>query len=402
MLEGASQRRARRSQPQHGRPARRRPRSAGPRPSATTGAPPAPTTRPPPRRPPQSPSRPPPSARRQPRCRRPWPSPSRPRSRLPPWSPRPPCPARSRAGGPTPSSAPSIRRKPPVRSGTACVRRAPELAAFQPRITRLDREGQPTLWRLRADRSRRRRRGQGALRRGARPQHPLPAERRRRRERRVTPAAAAATAARGHRRPLRPALTAAEAATWRATPPLGAILFGRNIEDPDQLRALVADIRTELGEEAPILVDQEGGRVARLRAAALAGIPPRRRLRRPAARRVRGAVRANAALLGLACRDAGFDVVCAPVLDLRLPGQHEIIGDRAFAADPAEVARLGRASVLGLQEAGCVPVDQAHPRPWPRRRRQPPGAAARRRQPRRAGAGLRPLRRRSPTPAPGR
>ena len=53
---------------------------------------------------------------------------------------------------------------------------------------------------------------------------------------------------------------------------------------------------------------------------------------------------------------AGFDVVCAPVLDLRLPGQHEIIGDRAFAADPAEVARLGRASVLGLQEAGCVPV----------------------------------------------
>jgi beta-N-acetylhexosaminidase len=153
-----------------------------------------------------------------------------------------------------------------------------------------------------------------------------------------------------------PALSPLEAETWRETPPLGAILFSRNIENPDQLRALVADIRTELGEEAPILVDQEGGRVARLRAphwpefpaAAAFGDLPRDGSEE--------AVRANAALLGLACRDAGFDVVCAPVLDLRLPGQHEIIGDRAFASDPAEVVRLGRASVLGLQEAGCVPV----------------------------------------------
>jgi beta-N-acetylhexosaminidase len=152
------------------------------------------------------------------------------------------------------------------------------------------------------------------------------------------------------------AISALEAATWREAPPLGAILFGRNIEDPAQLRALVADIRTELGEEAPILVDQEGGRVARLRAphwpefraAAAFGDLPRDGSE--------AAVRANAALLGLSCREAGFDVVCAPVLDLRLPGQHEIIGDRAFASDPAEVARLGRAAVLGLQEAGCVPV----------------------------------------------
>jgi beta-N-acetylhexosaminidase len=149
-----------------------------------------------------------------------------------------------------------------------------------------------------------------------------------------------------------PALTAKEVALWRLAPPLGAILFARNIQDPEQLRRLTADIRAELGEGTPILVDQEGGRVARLRpphwpafppAAAFEGLPEE-------------AVRANAALLGLACHDAGFDVVCAPVLDLRLPGQHDIIGDRAFAEDPAEVARLARAWVLGLQEAGCVPV----------------------------------------------
>jgi beta-N-acetylhexosaminidase len=153
-----------------------------------------------------------------------------------------------------------------------------------------------------------------------------------------------------------PAISALERETWRETPPLGVILFGRNIENPDQLRTLVADIRTELGQGAPILVDQEGGRVARLRAphwpefpaaAAFGDLP------RDASEE---AARANAALLGLACRDAGFDVVCAPVLDLRLPDQHEIIGDRAFGADPAKVARLGRAWVLGLQEAGCVPV----------------------------------------------
>jgi beta-N-acetylhexosaminidase len=152
------------------------------------------------------------------------------------------------------------------------------------------------------------------------------------------------------------ALTAEEAETWRGAPPLGAILFSRNVRDPAQLRALVSDIRTELGEGAPVLVDQEGGRVARLRAphwpdfpaaAAFGGLP------RDASEE---AARANAALLGLACRDAAFDVVCAPVLDLRLPGRHEIVGDRAFGPDPAEVARLGRAWVLGLQEAGCVPV----------------------------------------------
>ena len=152
------------------------------------------------------------------------------------------------------------------------------------------------------------------------------------------------------------ALTAAEAETWRETPPLGAILFSRNVESPAQLRALVSDIRAELGECAPVLVDQEGGRVARLRAPHWPEFPAAAAFGELPRDGSEEAARANAALLGLACRDVGFDVVCAPVLDLRLPDQHEVIGDRAFASDPAAVARLGRAWVLGLQEAGCVPV----------------------------------------------
>lgn len=147
-------------------------------------------------------------------------------------------------------------------------------------------------------------------------------------------------------------LTAAEAALMRASPPAGLILFARNVADPTQLRTLTHAARDLLGPDLPILIDQEGGRVARLRpphwpafpaAAQFEGLPE-------------AAARANAALLGLTCRAMGLDVVCAPVLDLRLPGAHQVIGDRAFAADPEEVARLGRAWIAGLHDAGCIPV----------------------------------------------
>ena len=149
-----------------------------------------------------------------------------------------------------------------------------------------------------------------------------------------------------------PRLTAEEAALWRKYPPLGAILFARNIQGPAQLRALTNDIRDVLGAAAPILIDQEGGRVARLK-------PPQWEAF-PAAARFEGqpevAQRANAYMLGAMCRAAGLDVVCAPVLDLRLPGAHQVIGDRAFSAEPDEIARLGVACIAGLQAAGCIPV----------------------------------------------
>ncbi|MGG5808508.1 beta-N-acetylhexosaminidase [Falsiroseomonas sp. CW058] len=148
------------------------------------------------------------------------------------------------------------------------------------------------------------------------------------------------------------ALTAEEAALFRRCRPLGAILFRRNVESPAQLCALTAALREELGGDAPILVDQEGGRVARLRPPHWAEHPV------PAAFEGLDSVaaEANAALLGTACAEAGLDVVCAPLLDLRLPGAHEVIGDRAFSAAPAEVARLGAAWVRGLHAAGCIPV----------------------------------------------
>jgi beta-N-acetylhexosaminidase len=149
-----------------------------------------------------------------------------------------------------------------------------------------------------------------------------------------------------------PGLTADEAALFRRHRPLGVILFRRNVLDPVQLAALTAAIREELGEGAPILIDQEGGRVARLRPPHWTAFPP------PASFEggPEAAAEANAAILGAECAAVGLDVVCAPLLDLRLPGAHDVIGDRAFSADPAEVARLGGAWVRGLQSAGCIPV----------------------------------------------
>lgn len=148
------------------------------------------------------------------------------------------------------------------------------------------------------------------------------------------------------------ALTAEEAALFRRHRPLGAILFRRNVESPAQVAALAAALREELGAEAPILVDQEGGRVARLRPPHWTAFPT------PASFEggPEAAAEANAALLGAECAAVGLDVVCAPCLDLRIPGAHAVIGDRAFSADPAEVARLGAAWVRGLHSAGCVPV----------------------------------------------
>ncbi|MDB5372022.1 MAG: beta-N-acetylhexosaminidase [Belnapia sp.] len=143
-----------------------------------------------------------------------------------------------------------------------------------------------------------------------------------------------------------------EVALFRATPPLGIILFARNIADPAQVRGLTASIRDLLGEATPILVDQEGGRVARLRPPHWPEFPPAARFEALPPE----AARANAALHGMICREAGFDVVCAPVLDLRLDGAHAVIGDRAFSEDPEEVARQGLAWAEGLQQAGCIPV----------------------------------------------
>jgi beta-N-acetylhexosaminidase len=149
-----------------------------------------------------------------------------------------------------------------------------------------------------------------------------------------------------------PLLTGQEVALLQRFQPVGIILFARNVAHPAQLRALTRDVRNILGADAPILVDQEGGRVARLRPPYWEAFPPAMAFEGAAA----PAVAANATLLGAACLAEGLDVVCAPVLDLRVPGAHGVIGDRSFSGDPVEVARLGAAWVAGLQAGGAIPV----------------------------------------------
>jgi beta-N-acetylhexosaminidase len=132
--------------------------------------------------------------------------------------------------------------------------------------------------------------------------------------------------------------------------PRGIILFGRNIENPDQLAALTASLRQRLAPGAVLMVDQEGGRVARLRAPFWPALP--------AAGTLKTADEAftHGQKLGEMSRAAGFDVVAAPVLDLRHPGADDIVGDRAISDDPKIVAELGGRIAAGILHAGATPV----------------------------------------------
>jgi beta-N-acetylhexosaminidase len=152
-----------------------------------------------------------------------------------------------------------------------------------------------------------------------------------------------------------PTLLPREAALFRAHPPAGIILFARNIQDPPQLAALMTELRLVLPPNAVFMLDQEGGRVARLR-------PPHWRAH-PAAATLGSLRRAwlSGALIGLECAAAGLNAVAAPVLDLSVPGAHDVIGDRAFAQYPEEVARLGRAFAEGLLAAGIQPIGKHAP-----------------------------------------
>jgi len=150
-----------------------------------------------------------------------------------------------------------------------------------------------------------------------------------------------------------PRLTAPERRFFARIRPVGFILFARNIEAPDQVRTLIADLRASVGRaDAPVMLDQEGGRVQRLRPPQWRGLPP-------AAVVASGGVRAArllGRLLAADLRPLGFDVDCAPVLDIPVPGAHDVIGDRAFATTPVAVARLGRACAEGLLAGGVVPI----------------------------------------------
>jgi beta-N-acetylhexosaminidase len=155
-------------------------------------------------------------------------------------------------------------------------------------------------------------------------------------------------------------LGAAERALFWARAPWGFILFARNCAAPDQVRALVEELRASVGRaDAPVLIDQEGGRVARLCPPHWPQRPPARRLGQLAERDPQAGTAAawlHARLIAADLAALGISVVCAPVLDLALPGQTRAIGDRALAADPELVARLGQAMIDGFLAGGVLPV----------------------------------------------
>ena len=157
-----------------------------------------------------------------------------------------------------------------------------------------------------------------------------------------------------------PSLKPDERRFFRATDPLGFILFARNIETPDQVRALTASLRETIGRaDAPILIDQEGGRVQRLRPPHWRSAPPAARFGDAFARdpdQAKEAARLNHRLIAADLAQLGITVDCAPVLDVPVLGAHDVIGDRAFARSPAVVAELGRAAVAGLLAGGVIPV----------------------------------------------
>lgn len=145
-------------------------------------------------------------------------------------------------------------------------------------------------------------------------------------------------------------LTEAERAFFRDADPWGFILFARNIETPDQVRALTAELRHSVGRNAPVLVDQEGGRVQRFRPPYWRKYPP------AAADRDAEAVELRHRLIAEELSVVGVDMNCAPVLDTPMPGSHDVIGDRAFATEPEAVGLLGQAARRGLLAGGVIPV----------------------------------------------
>jgi beta-N-acetylhexosaminidase len=139
------------------------------------------------------------------------------------------------------------------------------------------------------------------------------------------------------------------------TCPWGLILFKRNIETPAQGAGLIQSWREIVGRaDAPVLIDQEGGRVQRLGPPHWPKFPAAEAMTR--AGDTAETVRLGARLIANELLPLGINVDCLPLADLRFPGAHDVIGDRAYGSDPAEVARLARAAAEGLLAGGVLPV----------------------------------------------
>jgi beta-N-acetylhexosaminidase len=152
-------------------------------------------------------------------------------------------------------------------------------------------------------------------------------------------------------------LSADERRFFRDADPLGFILFRRNCRFPDQVRQLVAALRDAVGRsDAPILIDQEGGRVARLRPPCWRLYPSAARLGSLSDPQAEAAVRLGARLIADDLEQLGITVDCLPVLDIPVDGADPVIGDRAYGTEPGRVTTLARAASEGLLEGGVLPV----------------------------------------------
>ena len=155
------------------------------------------------------------------------------------------------------------------------------------------------------------------------------------------------------------ALNDDERALFRAANPAGYILFKRNVDSPDQVRALTQSLRDLAGRDLPILIDQEGGRVARLRPPHWPEFPTGERfglLYDKAPITAIEACRLNALALAALLKDLGINVDCLPLLDVRDTQGHDIIGDRSFGAEPMVVSALGKAVLDGFKAGGICGV----------------------------------------------
>jgi beta-N-acetylhexosaminidase len=156
------------------------------------------------------------------------------------------------------------------------------------------------------------------------------------------------------------ALTDEERGFFKDADPAGYILFKRNCQDRDQLRALTDELRAISGrDDLPILIDQEGGRVVRMPPPVWAKFPPAWTFAELYAKAPISAIEAtmaNSRALALMLRDCGINVDCLPLLDVRQEGADDIIGDRALGGEPMQVAALGRAVLDGFASAGVVGV----------------------------------------------
>lgn len=155
-------------------------------------------------------------------------------------------------------------------------------------------------------------------------------------------------------------LTEAEKSFFRYANPLGFILFQRNCVNPQQLKILIKELRECVGRpRAPVLIDQEGGRVARLKPPHWPEFPPARMIGKMAEQSADlglEAARVNAQLIGVELHELGISVNCAPLADVLFDVTDNAIGDRAYSSDTHIVAECARAAAEGLLWAGILPI----------------------------------------------